>query len=617
MSINGILIFIIYIIYKNKILCILEQVHNQNDKLKIRMGQLKSIITQLPLNYDRLGFCNSPNDKLINDHIGEILSGNKIRESNYEILINKNEFCKKLCTTTLSHESLDKFQWLLTHSYSLNLYLDNLPSALGKFDIYTKEISYLYNEGIPIGYSLNSYDEIFIYNHYTFKIDIHEVQKDKFEIVGFSIFPASIKQNDIFLGCKDTNNLTDYELRNIPQDLSEGDNITFTYDVYFQQSNLTMVSRWDKYLHLSSQIHWFGIINSNLIILIFTIIIILIICRQIKLDIDVYNIQVTGDDIIDEFGWKQVCNDVFRKPINSMFLSCFIGTGTQLFFMVFFSLIICIIGVIKPETRGNLVLILIIDFIIMGFLGGYISSRVYKMFYGKYWLKNALLTSTFYPCFIFLIFFLINLFFYLEKSDVTFNFYQIITFLFLWFCFSIPLVLLGSLLGIKKKIIKFPCRINPCPTKIPEKEWYFKIKYLIWLTGLIPFAAIFIEFLNLMTSLWRNQIYYLFGFLFIALLVLIIVSSEISIIICFFCLCKGDYNWWWKSFFIGGSVSIYTIIYSIYYFLYLNITRFSTFIIYFSVMTIISSIIFLICGSISVIFTFIFLYKIYSMIKID
>ena len=617
MLINEIFLFIIYIIYKNKILCILEQVHNQNDKLKIRMGQLKSIITQLPLNYETIGLCNSPNNELINDHIGEILSGNKIRESNYEIFINKNEYCKLLCTTNLSYESLDKFQWILEHSYSINLYLDNLPSALGKFDVYTKDISYIYSGEIPIGYSINSNDEIFIYNHYTFKIDIHEVQKDKFEIVGFSIFPASIKQNENNLGCKNTNNITDYELRNLPQDLIEGQNIIFTYDVYFEKSNLTMVSRWDKYIHLSSQIHWFGLINSNLIILIFTIIIIIIIGRQIKKDIDIYNIKVTEDDLIDEFGWKQVCNDVFRKPINSIFLSCFIGTGIQLFFMFFFSLIICIIGVIKPESRGNLILILIIDFIIMGFFGGYFSSRIYKLFNGKFWLRNAFLTGIFYPCFIFFFFFIINIFFYLEKSDATFNFYQIILFLILWICFSFPLVLLGSFFGIKQKIIKLPCRINPCPSIIPKKEWFFKIKYLIWISGLISFAAIFIEFLYLMSSLWRNQIYYFFGFLFIALLVLIIVSAEISIIVCFFCLCKGDYNWWWKSFFIGGSVSIYIFIYSIYYFLYLNITRFSTFMIYFSVMIIFSSSVFLICGSISVILTFVFLYKIYSMIKID
>ena len=79
--------------------------------------------------------------------------------------------------------------------------------------------------------------------------------------------------------------------------------------------------------------------------------------------------------------------------------------------MFFFSLIICIIGVIKPETRGNLLLILIIDFIIMSFFNGYFSSRIYKLFHGKFWLRNAFLTGIFYPCFIFFFFFIFNIFF--------------------------------------------------------------------------------------------------------------------------------------------------------------------------------------------------------------
>ena len=49
-----------------------------------------------------------------------------------------------------------------------------------------------------------------------------------------------------------------------------------------------------------------------------------------------------------------------------------------------------------------------------------------------------------------------------------------------------------------------------------------------------------------MASLWRDQIYYLFGFLWLALNVIIIISSEVSIIVVYLCLCKGDYNWWWK-----------------------------------------------------------------------
>ena len=110
---------------------------------------------------------------------------------------------------------------------------------------------------------------------------------------------------------------------------------------------------------------------------------------------------------------------------------------------------------------------------------------------------------------------------------------------------------------------------------------------------------------------------FLFGFLWISLNVLIIVSSEVSIIVTYLCLCKGDYHWWWKSFFIGGSSVIYIVGYSVYYFFYLNITRFSTMVIYFSAMTIISSVIFLICGSLSTLATYLFLIKIFLMIKID
>ena len=410
--------------------------------------------------------------------------------------------------------------------------------------------------------------------------------------------------------------IPNYEFSNLAQSMEPGKNITFTYDVVFEKSNLTLVSRWDNYLHLSSEIHWFGLINSNLIILIFTLLIIFIFCRAIKKDIDLYNVRVTGDDFIDEYGWKQVCNDVFRKPINNMLLSTFIGNGVQLFAMIFLSLLISIIGVLRPESRGNLLTLMIFMFVIMGTLGGYSSARIYKSFKGNNWLKNAFLTALLYPSIIFSIFLLINFLFIFEGSEPI-KFTDFLALLVLWLFCSTPLVLIGAFLGIKTKTIKTPCRVNPCPTYVPSKPWYFRIKYLIWITGLISFAAIFIEFIYVMASLWRDQIYYLFGFLWIALNVLIIVSSEVSIIVVYLCLCKGDYLWWWKSFFIGGSPVIYILGYSVYYFFYLNITRLSTMFIYFGAMTIFSSAIFLICGSLSTLFTYIFLIKIYSMIKID
>ena len=642
---SNILLSLIFLTLLTNVLSFLDYTftHSEGEILKIGIGQLKSVITHLPFRPDYTGIFDLKGNKIINDNLGEIISGSEITESNFIVKLNKNEYCKILNTIMLNEKNIERIKWLIDHEYTNSFYLDKLPSARGYYDNTSKEYYTIYQGGIPLGFSeedSNGIEIYHIYNHFTFKVLLHEIinnskeninnnrTKTRYEIVGFITYPSSISQNENNLGCNKynkniTNNNTydiliipNYESSNIPEIIELNKNITITYDVLFEKSNLTLVSRWDNYLHLSSDIHWFGLLNSNLIILIFTFVVIFIFCRAIKRDIDLYNIKVTGDDFIDEYGWKQVCNDVFRKPKNSILLSTFIGNGAQLFSMVFNSLLISIIGVLKPESRSNLLTLMILMFTLMGILGGYSSAVIYKSFRGNHWLKNALLTALLYPSIIFCIFIFSNFFLIFEGGE-SIKFSALISLLSLWLFCSTPLVLIGSFFGMKTKRMKIPCRINPCPTTIPQKPWYFRIKYLIWITGLIPFAAIFIEFSYLMASLWREQIYYLFGFLWLALNVIIIISSEVSIIVVYLCLCKGDYNWWWKSFFIGGSPVIYIMGYSIYYFFYLNITRFSTMVIYFCAMSIFSSVIFLICGGLSTVITYFFLIKIYSMIKID
>ena len=120
-----------------------------------------------------------------------------------------------------------------------------------------------------------------------------------------------------------------------------------------------------------------------------------------------------------------------------------------------------------------------------------------------------------------------------------------------------------------------------------------------------------------MNSLWRHQIYYIATFLLISFILFVLICSEISIMVIFLNLCYGDYNWWWKSFLIGGSPVIYFILFSIIYFFKLNITGFSSAIVYCGIMGLISIITLFVCGSISVLITFIFVKFIYSKIKID
>ena len=136
----------------------------------------------------------------------------------------------------------------------------------------------------------------------------------------------------------------------------------------------------------------------------------------------------------------------------------------------------------------------------------------------------------------------------------------------LWILCTFPLISLGSFFGYKSNKINAPFEINKIPSIIPEKPWYLHYRYIIFLTGLVGFATIFIEFNYVMTALWRHEIYFLVAFIWNSFLLFIIVVGEMTILVVYFNLCYGDYNWWWKSFIVGGSPVIYFILYLGYFF---------------------------------------------------
>ena len=579
---------------------------------------LSSTTTQIPFSYKYLNICREKIPLSPNETFTELLSGTRAEYTSFILEMNFNDSCKLFCEKKFKEKDIKRFKWLIDRDYFINFYLDSLPSSYTSIDVYTNETYVNYFRGIPIGFEDN--DKYYIYNHYNVFIDINK-KDDKFQIVGFSIEPLSIEQKTIFdcedlVSDNDTSYLRDYYNSFYAQELKEG-NILFTYDVIWRQSNKTFFSRWDRYIKNSKEYHWLGLIFSNIILFIFSFLLIYILTRAIKKNIEVYNSKVIIDEIIDDYGWKQVCNDVFRKPKNLIIFSCIIGTGIELLLIIIISLIYNVIGFTHPERRGNLLNQMVICFCFMSIIGGYVSSYVYRNNDGKEWLKNSLATSILFPGISLKILIIVRFLFSLEKSSIGFKISEIALLVLLWICISTPLTLIGSFLALKRRKIRLPCKINILPTSIGEKPWYLKLKYSIWVTGLIPFSTIFIEFIYLLSYMWRYQVYYLASFLILSILILVILSSEISIIFVYLNLCKGDYNWWWKSFFTSASPSLYICILSIYYFLYLNITRFTAIIVYFLIMGFFSIVVGLVCGSCGVIFTFAFLYFIYSKIKID
>ena len=94
------------------------------------------------------------------------------------------------------------------------------------------------------------------------------------------------------------------------------------------------VSRWDSYLKMEgSQVHWFSIVNSFMVVCFLSGIIFVILLKTVRRDLSQYEEMLTekGEDIKEDSGWKLVSGDVFRPP--PMVLALFFFS---LFFFFFF-----------------------------------------------------------------------------------------------------------------------------------------------------------------------------------------------------------------------------------------------------------------------------------------
>lgn len=277
-----------------------------------------------------------------------------------------------------------------------------------------------------------------------------------------------------------------------------------------------------------------------------------------------------------------------------------------------------LLGLLSPANRGSLVTAFILLFVFMGSFAGYFSSIVYKMFRGLEWKQNTLLTAFFYPGLIFSILFLLNLLLWAEGSSGAIPFNALFTLLFLWLFVSVPLVFLGSFFGYKREIITFPVRTNQIPRTIPQQAWYMNPMLTGIISGILPFGAVSVELYFIMSALWLHQIYYIFGFLFLVMSVLVVTCAEVSILLCYFQLCNEDYHWWWRSFLHSGACAGYTALYAIWYHLTeLEMHGFVPVLLYYGYMTIICFTFFLITGTIGYFSCFWFNCKIYASIKVD
>lgn len=611
--------------------------YQQFETVKLYVTKLTSTKTQMPYDYYSLPYCKPSNQGLQAENLGEVISGDRIENSVYKLEAKVPKACEVACVQKLKKDEKDAFVRAIDDDYRIHWIVDNLP--VGMFS--TNDLhETIFTRGFPVGFKtgtskhakhfLNNHVRIIVQYHDDFESENGNAEEATTKVVGFRVEPMSIKHTyegaeflpgvSVLSTCNPmtppVNDPKNY------QSIDKPDTVLFTYDVFWEKSDVEWTNRWDAYLLANSpndKVHWFSITNSIMIVLLLTVMIGMILIRNLRKDIAKYNDPAALEEASEESGWKLVHGDIFRPPQTlPMLFSVFVGSGVQLILMCIATLSFALLGLLSPANRGSLITAFILLFVFMGSFAGYYSSVIYKMFRGTEWKQNTLMTAFLFPGTIFAIFFTLNLVLWAEGSSGALSFGTFFTLLFLWFCVSVPLVFLGSFFGYKRETVTFPVRTNQIPRAIPVQPWYMNPVILCMLGGILPFGAVSVELYFIMSALWLHQIYYIFGFLFLVMIVLVVTCAETAILLCYLQLCNEDYRWWWRSFLSSGSCAAYTLLYAVWY----NLTELDMhglvpLFLYFGYMSVIGITFFLITGTIGYLACFWFNCKIYGSIKVD
>jgi len=297
-----------------------NKVYSDNTEIQYAFSELPFVCPPSGRRRDGTGLISGSNVAL---NLGEVLRGDRITVSDYELEMGKDDEVHYLCSQKVDRAGLKKAIEVVKHGYVAEWIVDNLPGATS-FVTVDRSRKY-YASGFKMGYEdvspTNGKPRYFINNHVTLVIRYHAApgrdgQQGKKVIVGFEVYAKSIEasnrdsdglppdvhdvRNGMELTMAQKANTTlprDLDLSYQPEEFDEGNEdatltIPYTYSVYFREDEkLEWNNRWDLYFinqEESSKIHWLAIINSLVIFAALSAVVAVILARTVRGDIKGY-----------------------------------------------------------------------------------------------------------------------------------------------------------------------------------------------------------------------------------------------------------------------------------------------------------------------------------------
>nr|XP_028560736.1 LOW QUALITY PROTEIN: transmembrane 9 superfamily member 1 [Podarcis muralis] len=494
--------------------------------------------------YYQLPVCSPENIRHKSLTLGEVLDGDRMAESMYEIRFRENVDKKVLCEMKLTPEQVEHLRQAIEELYYFEFVVDDLP--LRGFVGYMEESGFLPHT-----------HKIGLWTHLDFHLEWN----------GDRIIYANVSVRNVKPTSLD-------DVRSVLP-------VAHTYSVRWSETALERRgdrrggrSGDDGFFPRTLEIHWLSIINSMVLVFLLVGFVVVILMRVLKNDLARYNLDEeastssSGDDFDQgDNGWKIIHTDVFRFPPCRSLLCAVLGVGSQFLALGTGIIVMALLGMFNVHRHGAINSAAILLYALTCCISGYVSSNFYRQIGGERWVWNILLTTSLFSVPFFLTWSVVNSVHWANGSTQALPATTILLLLTVWLLVGFPLTVIGGIFG-KNRAGPFdaPCRTKNIAREIPPQPWYKSTLVHMTIGGFLPFSAISVELYYIFATVWGREQYTLYGILFFVFAILLSVGACISIALTYFQLSGEDYRWWWRSVLSAGSTGLFIFLYSVFYY---------------------------------------------------